>query len=167
MLARPLPSAACWQPPRIGEPPSLPSLGGKEELRTDGERETEPRRGGPSSGLRPGAGLGVAVAPESPPRPSAPEPLALSYLRPCAGCRWGDASLGISGQQPPSLAEGFYKQKRPGPLGNLAAGSSAGPDEVFQVVLLLKNLPPSTSRASLPHACPKPFTGPVLLPTPP
>ena len=107
MLAKTLPSTACWQPPRIGEPPSLPSLWGEEELRTDREEENRATSGRSELGA---GSLSPEQALECHPRPSAPDPLALSHPRPCAGCRWGDASLGISGQWLPSLAEGFYNR---------------------------------------------------------
>lgn len=177
MLAKPLPSAAYWQQLRAGEPLRLPSLGEKSEPGTEGEERDRAKMGRPR--LR--AGSWSPKEAESPPRPSAPRPLAPSHPRPCAGvgCPWGDASLGIARQQLPMLARVFHNRSLPGCWG-LATGASAVLDDVFQVVLLLRNLPPRTSRASSapcmsqglhwswPHSPPHPWLpppcpGPALL----
>lgn len=69
---------------------------------------------------------------------------------PCSQPSWalcrgvaGDASLGISGQQLPLLAGAFHNRNLLGCWG-LAIGASAVPHDVFQVVLLLRNLLPRT-----------------------
>lgn len=168
MLAKPLPSTACWQPPRIGEPPSLPSLGGKEELRTDREEGNRATSGRPELGAgsrSPGQALEWLSLQSHPliRQPLSPLPSAIP-----------DPVQGVGGETPlwASPASGCPRWPRVSTteaswaVGDLATGASAGPDEVFQVVLLLRNLLPSTSRASPAHACPRAFAGPVLHPTP-
>lgn len=147
MLAKPLPSTACWQLPRAVEPPSLPPLGERQELRTEEGNRAKMAGGGGELELR-----AESWSPREPSEWLSPQ----SHLlvpwpqAPCSQPSWalcrgvaGDASLGISGQQLPLLAGAFHNRNLLGCWG-LAIGASAVPHDVFQVVLLLRNLLPRT-----------------------
>lgn len=139
MLAKLLPSAACWQRLRAVEPPSLSPLREMRERRTE-EDGNEAKMERPELGLGPGGQQRPwsGCLPRVTPRP---------FQAPCRGSwsrGWGGR---ISGYLQPAAVLagcGFPQQKPPG-------GWPQGPQlspMMFQVVLLLRNPLPGTSRAS-------------------
>lgn len=101
----------------------------------------------------------MAVSPESPPCP----PWSLSPLAPAIlGTAQGCGRSCLSGHLQSAAARagrGFPQQRRSG-LSGAGHGASAVPHGVFQVLLLLRNLLPRTSRAPPPPR-------PVHVPRPP
>lgn len=97
------------------------------------------------------------------PRPSTPDPLALSHPRPCAGCRWGrGASLGISGPVATLTGRGFPQQVS-WAVGDLATGSLGFPDRCFSGFAFEE--PATQHFEGLP--CPMPVPRPSLARSPP
>lgn len=141
---------------------SLPAClhSGKSKNEEQKKMGMKPRWRGQSWGwvLEPSRGLGVALSSESP----------LSHFRPPAGglgaeLGGGGGGVSISGYLQPAAVPagwGFPQQKPPG-------GWPQGPQlspKMFQVVLLLRNPLPRTSRASPGHACLKASTGHSRIP---
>ena len=124
--------------------------GGEEELRTDREEGHRATSGRPELGAgsrSPGQALEWLSLQSHPLIRQPPSPLPSAIPDPVQGVGgetplWASPASGCPHWPRVSTTEVSWA------MGDLATGASAGPDEVFQVVLLLRNLLPSTSRAS-------------------